>query len=136
MYHTWSHAPCTDLSQEIARLEQDVKHCVNETTLGPYSFRIFVDAAWTQEHMVKAGKVGPGRRKRISAGPANLKRPRIADIQSSQSSKSQVLLFVGHWNEEGEGVAAQDSVAAVSESHEGGRVTRSRNKGKENHSPY
>lgn len=77
----------------------DFTKCVNDSTLGPYSFKVFVDAAWTQEHLDTAN-VFVGRRPTIHIGSANLKRPRKQNIPNGQSRMTQkkqlVHMTLGH----------------------------------------
>ena len=61
-------------------MDHDVKNIVNKTTLGPYSFDVFVQGAWTTK---KTNKVPKGRRplQAVSGtGGTRRKRPLAADI--------------------------------------------------------
>ncbi|KAJ7176357.1 hypothetical protein C8R43DRAFT_1198025 [Mycena crocata] len=66
----------------------DVRDDVNETTLGLYSFRIFVDCAWTAQKVAKTMEGLPrGPRPTVHAGRSNRKRPLAADIARSAAPK-------------------------------------------------
>ncbi|KAL0567247.1 fatty acid synthase alpha subunit Lsd1 [Marasmius crinis-equi] len=72
----------------------DVTKCVNDTTLGPYLFQVFVDVAWSTQHVEKAKQtIGPGRRATLVVGNANIKRPKKNQIPTGQSARSQAKCF-------------------------------------------
>ncbi|KAJ4500573.1 hypothetical protein C8R41DRAFT_810021 [Lentinula lateritia] len=77
----------------------DFKHCVNETTLGPYSFKVFVDCAWSKEHIEVAGgeTVLIGRRPILKDGTGNSKRPKKGQIPSGKE-KSRVVQKNRMWH--------------------------------------
>ena len=58
----------------------DVKELCNITTLGPYSFRIFVDCSYTEKYM-QAGPKPKGRRAVEVVGHGVRKRPTMAAIR-------------------------------------------------------
>jgi hypothetical protein len=63
--------------------------------LGPYSFRVFVDAAWSQQHLDQYNAAPKAvRRKKIPVGRAILKRPLAAAIPSAQSNKGKPSQFI------------------------------------------
>lgn len=59
--------------------DDDVIHDVNKTTLGPYSFHVFVSAAWTELHT--GGMMPKGRRPLQLAGKSHFKRPLAAKLK-------------------------------------------------------
>jgi hypothetical protein len=59
--------------------KDDVIHEHNKTTLGPYSFAVFVAAAWTEKHI--AGSVPKGHRPKNNVGNSHWKRPTAAAIK-------------------------------------------------------
>jgi hypothetical protein len=61
------------------RQEDDVIHDVNRTTLGPYSFHVFVSAAWTELHT--GGMMPKGRRPLQLAGKSHFKRPLAVELK-------------------------------------------------------
>ncbi|KAJ3885488.1 hypothetical protein GG344DRAFT_82661 [Lentinula edodes] len=72
----------------------DFTKSVNDSTLGPYSFKVFVDAAWTQEHIQQAKSASSarhliGRRPTLRSGHANVKRPKKENIPSGKSRTTQ-----------------------------------------------
>ncbi|KAJ7159319.1 hypothetical protein C8R43DRAFT_1234061 [Mycena crocata] len=74
----------------------DVRDDVNETTLGLYSFRIFVDCAWTAQKVAKTMEGLPrGPRPTVHAGRSNRKRPLAADIARSAAPKRKKGLQLG-----------------------------------------
>jgi hypothetical protein len=82
--------------QSITACNRDVKDDFNLTTLGPYSFQVFVLAGWTMTKM--QGKNGTdastnarmlqGRRKEMNIGTGKCKRPTATDVfKTSQRSE-------------------------------------------------
>jgi hypothetical protein len=76
--------------------DKDVKDDCNLTTLGPYSFHVFVLAGWTMSKMQgKNGKdasmnekILQGRRKETDVGTGKRKRPTAADVfKTSQEER-------------------------------------------------
>lgn len=59
--------------------ENDVARFLNTTTLGPYSFRVFVSVAWTKKHIAE-GEMPRGRRPSLKFLDFNRKRPLAKDI--------------------------------------------------------
>ncbi|KAJ7777655.1 hypothetical protein DFH07DRAFT_766402 [Mycena maculata] len=61
---------------------------VNDTTLGLYSFHIFVDCVWSAQKVGAAGGVPPcNHRNEQGAGHSNRKRPRAQEIAKSAAPK-------------------------------------------------
>lgn len=124
----------TDSLQEMSAHLVDVMKCVNETTVGPYSFRIFVDSNWSQKRLDSTNGGQPlkaGRRKKIRAGNAVLKRPLASAIPFGQSSKQRGPNLLDSLAECGSDDSTLGSSDGFDISHDGGRVTRQR-RGKEN----
>lgn len=65
----------------------DYTQCVNESTLGPYSFKLFTDVAWTEENCKSS--VLLGRRPKIQSGTGIKKRPKKQNIPSGKSRNTQ-----------------------------------------------
>ena len=63
-------------------MESDVSEVKNMTTLGPYSFRVFVDCAWTKLHMGKE-KNATGRRPVKQVGHGRRKRPMAEEVEKT-----------------------------------------------------
>jgi len=59
--------------------ENDVIHELNKTTLGPYSFHVFVSASWTVLHTVNG--LPQGWRPLEVVGKSHMKRPKVADMK-------------------------------------------------------
>lgn len=79
-------------SQSLMKVEQDVKDKLNKTTLGPYSFQLFVQASWTMAKISKSAthKIPRGRRPLITTEHGRLKRPLAADIRrTGRESKAK-----------------------------------------------
>ncbi|KAJ7478782.1 hypothetical protein B0H11DRAFT_2423767 [Mycena galericulata] len=70
----------------------DVRDDSNKTTLGLYSFRTFVDCAWSAKY-VGTGGVPTGRRPLVSVGQSNRKRP-LADaiVRTAAPKKRRVVM--------------------------------------------
>lgn len=64
-------------------MASDVREDYNLTTLGPYSFHVFVASAWTAKHV---SKVPQGRRPKLVAGRSHRKRPLAEDISKKDGS--------------------------------------------------
>ncbi|KAJ6628119.1 hypothetical protein B0H10DRAFT_1940673 [Mycena sp. CBHHK59/15] len=65
---------------------------VNLTTLGLYSFRIFVDCGWTAQKLKAAKMTIPtGRRPVLAAGKGNCKRPLANQIARSAAPKKRCI---------------------------------------------
>lgn len=64
----------------------DVADAANDTTLGPYSFRVFVDCAWTKLHAKTLTVVG--RRKEEPIGGGKRKRPKTADWKVGKRART------------------------------------------------
>ncbi|KAJ7845732.1 hypothetical protein B0H14DRAFT_2584555 [Mycena olivaceomarginata] len=65
----------------------DVRNEVNSTTLDLYSFRIFVDCAWTTQKVAVSGGLPVGRREVNTIGQSNRKRPLASDIAKHDRAK-------------------------------------------------
>ncbi|KAJ7801804.1 hypothetical protein B0H14DRAFT_3782432 [Mycena olivaceomarginata] len=65
----------------------DVRDEVNSTTLGLYSFRIFVDCAWMTQKVAVSGGLPVGRREVNTIGQSNRKRPLASDIAKHDRAK-------------------------------------------------
>jgi hypothetical protein len=59
--------------------ENDVIHELNKTTLGPYSFHVFVSASWTVLYIVSG--LPWGQRHLEVVGESHMKCPRAADMK-------------------------------------------------------
>ncbi|KAJ7697852.1 hypothetical protein B0H17DRAFT_1130132 [Mycena rosella] len=66
----------------------DVKQDAKKTTLGLYSFRIFVDCVWSAQKVSK-GTVPLGRRAKVTVGHSNCKRPLKETIEQTGVCKRQ-----------------------------------------------
>jgi hypothetical protein len=65
---------------------------MNSTTLGLYSFRVFVDCVYSLEKVAQSGGLPRGSRPLVSAGRSNRKRPLAADIaKTEQPAKRQMI---------------------------------------------
>lgn len=64
----------------------DVREDVNKTTLGLYSFRIFVDCVWSAK-TVASVKLPSGPRPLLTAGHSNRKRPLSNAIERTGAPK-------------------------------------------------
>lgn len=60
--------------------EDDILCSLNTTTLGPYSFQVFVSVAWTEKHCTGV-KMPLGRRPSLKNTMSNRKRPLAKDIK-------------------------------------------------------
>lgn len=80
--------------QSWCPVESDVSKVMNKTTLGLYSFRLFVDQAWSVQR-VKDKPLPP--RRLFTAGNARCKRPRAETIAKSgaQAKKRKVNMVKG-----------------------------------------
>jgi len=67
------------LEMDCVSQDEDVTHNINKTTLGPYSFHVFVSAAWTELHT--GGVMPRGRRPLHLAGKAHFKRPLASQLK-------------------------------------------------------
>ena len=77
-------------------MQDDVSDVVNNTTLGPYSFRVFVDCGWTEKRM-KQSKAAPqliGRRPIQQVSHGKRKRPLLETIART-NKKSKASLHIG-----------------------------------------
>jgi hypothetical protein len=69
----------------------DVKDEWNRTTLGPYSFQVFVLASWTMKKVKgknskeadQNAQALQGRRKELDVGTGKRKRPLIAEVEKT-----------------------------------------------------
>src|ERR1700683_5356591 len=59
--------------------DEDVTHNINKTTLGPYSFHVFVSAAWTELHT--GGVMPRGQRPLHLAGKSHFKSPLASQLK-------------------------------------------------------
>ncbi|KAK7436536.1 fatty acid synthase alpha subunit Lsd1 [Stygiomarasmius scandens] len=110
--------------------------CINETTLGPYSFQIFVDTVWSKEHMDADATKLVGRPAIEHFGNGHYKRPKIANIRSGVSHKSSIRnLQKMHYGLDDTSEAEVEEPLIESKPYEGGRVLRS-SKTKEKRMPY
>ncbi|KAJ7631609.1 hypothetical protein DFH06DRAFT_1337586 [Mycena polygramma] len=71
----------------------DVKAEVNDTTLGLYSFRIFVDCVWSTQK-IPDESILRGRRPLQTVGQSNRKRPRAEDIGKTAAPKKRRVSMV------------------------------------------
>ena len=73
----------------------------NSTTLGPYSFQIFVALAWTAKKVANGQSISAGRRTVTVVGTARRKRPLAAEIaKTAQKSSKKSLRNMLHVDEE------------------------------------
>jgi hypothetical protein len=86
------------LSQHSEYYLRDVSEDVNSTTLGLYSFRIFVDCAWTTQKVDQAGGFPSGRHPLLGAGQSNHKRPLAKDIANIGAKRKQTLIPIQQEN--------------------------------------
>ncbi|KAJ7277035.1 hypothetical protein C8J57DRAFT_1466352 [Mycena rebaudengoi] len=83
------------LVTEFSRVETDVKDVVNQTTLGLYSFRLFVDSTWSV-HRLNGKPIPVGRRPLITAGNSHRKRPASEQIlRTAIAKKPRVNMVKG-----------------------------------------
>lgn len=61
-------------------MDLDVSKVYNSTTLGPYSFQVFVAAAWTAKKLLKGVSISAGRRSVKVVEKARRKRPLASQI--------------------------------------------------------
>ncbi|THU76483.1 hypothetical protein K435DRAFT_879159 [Dendrothele bispora CBS 962.96] len=113
-------------SLEVYNNEISYTECINETTLGPYSFKVFVDTTWSQEHLECRDTDLVGRPALKRHGKGVYKRPKVADIPSGVSHKSSIrnLRQMEYGSEQPE--TGNEGSVMVDKQYEGGRVTRSR----------
>ncbi|KAJ7831609.1 hypothetical protein B0H14DRAFT_3463944 [Mycena olivaceomarginata] len=91
-YSQFTAQPASDWHQAHYDTVSDVKYGVNSTTLGLYSFRVFVDCGYSQEKVAQSGGLPRGSRLLVSAGKSNRKRPLAADIaKTERPAKRQMI---------------------------------------------
>lgn len=90
---------------------------LHSTTLGPYSFQVFVSAAWSLQ---KAPTMPTGRRKSIKAGKTSLKRPLLKHLKESKGSGTK-----RNWTSMMETSESEDDIDSVEIN---GRKLRSRSR--------
>lgn len=81
-----------------SEVQVDVSQVYNSTTLGLYSFRVFVDAIWS---LAKVTNIPMGRRPLEIIGKSHRKRPLADDIKKTAvriSKKPKVNMLVGKEN--------------------------------------
>lgn len=78
----------------------DVREEVNKTTLGLYSFRIFVDCAWSKQKVAKSGGLPLGARPVLKVGSSNRKRPCAGDIAKTAAPKKRRVVVEEKENNE------------------------------------
>ncbi len=61
-------------------MDLDVARVYNSTTLGPYSFQVFVAAAWTAKKVQKGLSISAGRRSVTVVETSRRKRPLASQI--------------------------------------------------------
>ncbi|KAJ7877069.1 hypothetical protein B0H14DRAFT_3130263 [Mycena olivaceomarginata] len=77
------------------RVIVDVKDEVNNTTLGLYSFRVFVDCVWSaQKIALEPGPLLVGRRKVLTSNQSVRKRPRADKIAKTSAPKRRKVEVV------------------------------------------
>ncbi|KAJ7603083.1 hypothetical protein FB45DRAFT_1124318 [Roridomyces roridus] len=74
-------------SKDPMLVQTDVQDIIDSTTLGTYSFQIFVDCAWSAKRVNQSNKVLKGRRPTEKGG--NRKRPRAEDIEATKAKAVQ-----------------------------------------------
>ncbi|KAJ7829926.1 hypothetical protein B0H14DRAFT_3143749 [Mycena olivaceomarginata] len=85
---TWKQGSCE-------RVIVDVKDEVNNTTLGLYSFRVFVDCVWSaQKIALEPGPLLVGRRKVLTSNQSVRKRPRADKIAKTSAPKRRKVEVV------------------------------------------
>ncbi|KAJ6562957.1 hypothetical protein B0H10DRAFT_1966315 [Mycena sp. CBHHK59/15] len=75
-------------AQQHETVGSDVREEVNKTTLGLYSFRIFVDCVWSAKH-VKKGGLPPGHHPFVTLGQLNRKCPLAESIARTAAPKKK-----------------------------------------------
>lgn len=105
----------------------------DSTTLGPYSFRIFVDATFTEQNT--GGKMPIGPRRGTKIGRTTIKRPRAEKIDKEYSSgrMQKAKIQINNQDEPEASTSDQkgrrpssDEEDLEKRSNNNGRVTRSR----------
>ncbi|KAJ7467278.1 hypothetical protein B0H11DRAFT_2197385 [Mycena galericulata] len=81
----WRTAQCSTVGS-------DVRDDSNKTTLGLYTFRTFVDCAWSAKY-VGTGGVPTGRRPLVSVGQSNRKRPLADAIARTAAPKKRRVVM-------------------------------------------
>ncbi|KDR76076.1 hypothetical protein GALMADRAFT_210772 [Galerina marginata CBS 339.88] len=73
--------------QTVAAMDHDVKNIYSSTTLGPYSFSVFIQCAWTVK---KVGDTVPkGCRPLHAISHSQYKRPLASDIKANEPAKKK-----------------------------------------------
>jgi hypothetical protein len=87
--------PDTIFWQSCERVIVDVKDEVNNTTLGLYSFRVFVDCVWSaQKIALEPGPLLVGRRKVLTSNQSVPKRPHTDKIAKTSAPKRRKVEVV------------------------------------------
>ncbi|KAF8954277.1 hypothetical protein BDZ97DRAFT_2081817 [Flammula alnicola] len=67
--------------QSVSVMDHDVRNIFSSTTLGPYSFSVFIQGAWTEKKV--GDEVPKGRRPLQAISSSRRKRPRASDFKTS-----------------------------------------------------
>lgn len=70
-------------------LSKDVSNDVNKTTLGPYSFLVFVEADWTSKTLREMQNLPATRRYATKQGRSTRKRPLAESIRSREKPRKR-----------------------------------------------
>ncbi|KAJ7020491.1 hypothetical protein C8F04DRAFT_1196534 [Mycena alexandri] len=88
-YSPFTAQPGSDwISARREKVLSDVKADVNDTTLGLYSFRIFVDCVWSVQKL-KGTPLPRGPRPLVTIGQSNRKRPLAEEIAKTAAPKKR-----------------------------------------------
>ncbi|KDR70587.1 hypothetical protein GALMADRAFT_214364 [Galerina marginata CBS 339.88] len=74
-------------SLNVMPMDYDVRNIFNVTTLGPYSFSVFIQAAWTEKKV--GGSKPKGCRPLEIVGASHRKRPLVSNIKNKEPAKKK-----------------------------------------------
>ncbi|KDR73757.1 hypothetical protein GALMADRAFT_212561 [Galerina marginata CBS 339.88] len=74
-------------SLNVMPMDHDVRNIFNATTLGPYSFSVFIQAAWTEKKV--GGSKPKGCRPLEIVGASHRKRPLVSNIKNKEPAKKK-----------------------------------------------